>query len=86
MPESFIYRKKSGFIPPFGIWLTQRDFNHKVRDILISGKGYVAQIVPPKILEELLSDALEGRELRHSVLNFLWGVVFTEIWLHRYKN
>jgi asparagine synthetase B (glutamine-hydrolysing) len=86
MPESFIYRKKSGFVPPFGRWLTDRDFNHNVRDILMGGKGYITQIVPPKIFDELLSDALGGKELKHSILNFLWGAVFTEIWLRKYKQ
>ena len=85
MPESFIYRKKSGFVPPFARWLTDREFNLKVRDILTSGKGYVTQIAPAKIFDELLSDALKGRELRHSILNFLWGAVFTEIWLEKYR-
>ena len=86
MPKPFIYRKKSGFIPPFAKWLNYRDFNHKVRDILLDRRGYTLEIVPSRILDELLSDALDGKKLRHPVLNFLWGALFTEMWIQRYKS
>jgi hypothetical protein len=85
MPKSFIYRKKSGFVPPFARWLTSKDFNYKIRDILFSPKAYIAEIVPTSILDELLSDALNEKNLRHSVLNFLWGAIFTEMWIQKYK-
>ena len=86
VPHEFIYREKSGFVPPFARWLTHRDFNHKLRDILLAQKGYVADIVPPAILDELLSDALNGKKLRFPVLNFLWAAVFTEIWIQKYRQ
>jgi len=86
MPESFIYRKKSGFVPPFVRWLTDKEFNHKIRDILINRNGYVNQIVPTKILDELLLDALGGRMLRSPILNFLWGAIFTEAWIQKYRK
>ena len=86
VPHEFIYREKSGFVPPFARWLTYRDFNHKLRDILLAQKGYVADIVPPAILDELLSDALNGKKLRFPVLNFLWAAVFTEMWIQKYRQ
>jgi asparagine synthase (glutamine-hydrolysing) len=86
MPESFIYRKKNGFVPPLVIWLTDKQFNHKIRDILIKRNGYVNQMVPIKILDELLLDALGGRMLRSPILNFLWGAIFTEAWIQRYRK
>jgi asparagine synthetase B (glutamine-hydrolysing) len=86
MPESFIYRKKSGFIPPFAKWLTDKEFNHQVRDILLNSTGTIVTMVPRKILDELLSDAMDGRKLRHSILNFLWGAVFTERWIQKVKS
>jgi len=86
MPKSFIYRKKSGFVPPFARWLTDRDFNHKVRDVLMGADGYVSEIVPTKIFDELLSDAMKGKRLRHSILNFLWAAIFTEAWLQKNRR
>ena len=81
MPESFIYRKKSGFVPPFGRWLTEEAFNRRAREVLLDRDAVVTQVVPRALLDGFLSDALEGKQLRHSILNFLWGALFTEMWL-----
>jgi len=86
MPPEFIYRKKSGFVPPFVQWLTMRNFNYKVREVLLSSHGTVNRIVPARIITGLLDDALKGQRLRYPVLNFLWGALFTEMWLQRYRN
>jgi asparagine synthase (glutamine-hydrolysing) len=84
MPDSFIYRAKSGFVPPFATWLKGEEFNRSVRDIVLDPDATVTRIVPPRVLDELLSDALEGRSLRHSILNFLWGALFTEMWIREH--
>jgi asparagine synthase (glutamine-hydrolysing) len=81
MPESFIYRKKSGFVPPFATWLTHEDFNGRVREVLLDRQTAVTKVVPRTVVESLLADARQGRKLRHSILNFLWGALFTEMWL-----
>jgi len=86
MPSDFIYRRKSGFIPPFARWLTSRDFNDTVREILLSSKGTIGHIIPSRIIDELLNDALPGKNPRHAMLNFLWGALFTEMWIQRYKG
>jgi asparagine synthase (glutamine-hydrolysing) len=86
MPESFIYRKKSGFVPPFARWLAHSDFNERAREILLARNASVTEVVPPKTIESLLSDAVEGRKLRHSVLNFLWGALFTEMWIREHGS
>ena len=86
MPESFIYRKKSGFVAPFARWIAHPDFNARARDVLLDGNATVTDIVPPETIDVLLSDALAGRNLRHSVLNFLWGVLFTEMWIREHGN
>jgi len=86
MPESFIYRKKSGFVPPFARWLTDKDFNYQMRDILLNSNGYITEMVPYQIIDQLLSDALDEKKLRHSILNFLWGAIFTERWIQKIKR
>jgi hypothetical protein len=86
MPESFIYRKNSGFVAPFARWLAHPDFNARARDVLLARDATVTEIVPSKTIDGLLSDALAGRKLRHSVLNFLWGVLFTEMWLREHGS
>ena len=46
MPPDFIYRQKSGIVPPFAQWLTAKDFNQTVRDILLSSQTIIGRIVP----------------------------------------
>jgi hypothetical protein len=86
MPNDFIYRKKSGFVPPFVRWLSSKSFNYAVRDVLLSSQGIFQNILPVRIFNELLDDALEGERLRHSILNFLWGAIFTEMWVAKNKQ
>jgi asparagine synthetase B (glutamine-hydrolysing) len=86
MPGDFIYRKKSGFVPPFAQWLKTKDFNYAVREPLVSSQGILSRIVPTRVFEELLDDALRGESLRHSLLNFLWGAIFTEMWVSKFAK
>ena len=86
MPKDFIYRKKSGFVPPFKQWLTSKNFNQMVRDSLLATDSNITRIVPQNIIEDLLNDALQGKNLRHAILNFLWGGLFTELWIKKQKS
>ena len=86
MPKDFIYRKKSGFVPPFKKWLTSKNFNQMVRDSLLATDSNITRIVPQNIIEDLLNDALQGKNLRHAILNFLWGGLFTELWIKKQKS
>jgi asparagine synthase (glutamine-hydrolysing) len=86
MPADFIYRKKSGFVPPFVRWLTDADFNDKVRGILLSSKAHMPEVIPRKILAELLTDARQGKRLRSPILNMLWGAIFTESWIQSQRS
>lgn len=86
MPAEFIYRKKSGFVPPFARWLTDADFNDKVQGILLSPGACVNEVVPARVLKELLADARMGRRLRFPILNFLWGAIFAESWIHSFRG
>jgi asparagine synthase (glutamine-hydrolysing) len=85
MPADFIYRQKSGFVPPFVRWLTDPDFNDKVRGILLSRNTVVSELLPAGLMEELLIDARAGVRLRSPILNLLWGALFTESWIQEHK-
>ena len=86
MPRDFIYRKKSGFVPPFVRWLSDPEFNAKVRQVLLRNNGFVSEIIPASVLDELLTDARNGKRLRFPILNFLWGALFTESWIQEYNR
>lgn len=81
MPADFIYRKKSGFTPPLVQWLTVPEFNDRFQNTLTRSNSIVAEIIPARILNELLSDARNEKKLRSPILNMLWGAYFTEAWI-----
>jgi hypothetical protein len=86
MLHEFICREKSGFVPPFSRWLTTKSFNSRAREILLANNGFITDIVPERILTDLIADASTGRNLRYPVLNFLCGAIFTEMWVQSLKN
>lgn len=86
MPPEFIYRQKSGFVPPFVQWLTTDPFNRTVRETLLASDAAIGRIVPTDLIEELLDDALQGANLRFPILNFLWGALFTEMWIQQHTH
>ncbi|MBU0986653.1 MAG: asparagine synthase [Proteobacteria bacterium] len=86
MPREFVYRQKSGFVPPFVQWLTNPYFNQTVRDMVFAAHSSVGQIVPIPIIRALLDDALLGQNLRFPVLNFLWAAIFSEMWIQKYRQ
>jgi asparagine synthase (glutamine-hydrolysing) len=86
MPGDFIYRKKSGFVPPFVSWLSDREFNANIRQMLLRNDGFVSEIIPARVLDELLTDAVNGKRLRFPILNMLWGAIFAESWVQEYRR
>jgi asparagine synthase (glutamine-hydrolysing) len=86
MPRDFIYRKKSGFVPPFARWLTDVEFNDRAGATLLNRNGFVSEVIPRRVLKELLADAREGKRLRFPILNTLWGALFTEAWIREQKS
>ncbi|MBN1568048.1 MAG: hypothetical protein JXA73_09390 [Acidobacteria bacterium] len=86
MPSDFIYRMKSGFVPPLVHWLTDPSFNRKARDLVVRTDGYVSRIIPARLLDELFTDALSAKRLRFPLLNTLWGAIFTESWIREHAK
>jgi len=86
MPGEFIYRKKSGFVPPFVGWLTDPEFNGRVREAVLRTDGFVTEVIPARVIDELLTDAFKGRQLRSPVLNMLWGAIFAESWIQHHRH
>jgi hypothetical protein len=73
-------------VAPFARWIATPEFNARARDVLLNRDSVVTEVVPRETIDLLLSDALSGKILRHSILNFLWGVLFTEMWLREHAG
>jgi hypothetical protein len=57
-----------------------------VRSVLLAPNAFVVEVIPARILAELLDDARKGIRLRFPILNTLWGALFTEAWIQQQKS
>jgi asparagine synthase (glutamine-hydrolysing) len=81
MPYDYIYRKKSGFIPPLAGWLMNSEINSFFRETLLSQSAYLKNIILKERINRLLDSSLNGNVIFYHELNFLWAAIFIELWL-----
>ena len=87
MPQEFIYRKKSGFRPPFMHWLLQKDVHNFVSDTLLNPEAFIANNIKTEKVQKLLRGLPLYKSASPAALHFLWGALFTELWLEEnYKS
>lgn len=87
MPPEFIYRKKSTFTPPLLNWLLQEDVYDFIRDVLLNPHAFIHDLVSVKKVQKLIDRLPMYGRAPGAVLNFLWGVLFIELWLEEnYKH
>lgn len=83
MTKDFIYRKKSAFLPPLERWLKREDVYNLLRETLVDRETTVGKVVHQKNLTKLIKQLPHLRNFSLSLCHFLWGTLFTELWLKR---
>ena len=84
MPEDFIYRPKSGFVPPWRRWLQNEKINQFTRESLLGGTGYIATVLREEWIERILKQLKKSNANPPTmVLNTMWGALSTELWLQK---
>jgi len=79
MPESFIYREKSGFRPPLYRWLKiDKNYGYAYRTIM---KGSAINRIKKDKIEKIFGLIKSGRRLSPYTLNLIWALLFFEVWL-----
>ena len=81
--EEMVYRKKSGFIPPFEAMLTTRPMYDYLHDVALSPHNPLAQHLDTPAVQRLIDRAYSGQALNLESYFFLWAVVFGSAWLYR---
>lgn len=81
--KDFIYRMKSPFLPPLERWLMRSDVYELLRETLIDRTTIVGKVARRKNLTRLLKQLPHSRNFSLSLCHFLWGTLFTELWLRR---
>jgi asparagine synthase (glutamine-hydrolysing) len=83
VPHEMVYRKKSGFIPPFEAMLTTRSMYAYLQDVVLSKHNPVAQCVDTRVVQRMIERAYQKHPLNLEAYFFLWSVVFGSAWLHK---
>lgn len=84
--KDIIYREKSGFRPPFADWLKQDEIYSYVREVILDPKASITSVIDSNNVRRLL-DAMPGyTSISESILFFVWGLLFTELWLQKNFN
>ena len=84
MPKDFIYRPKSGFVPPWLNWLRDKEIRLWVRDILLDPSAHMTAVLRADWIDRTLAHLGESDAAPPMmVLNTLWGALATELWLRR---
>jgi asparagine synthetase B (glutamine-hydrolysing) len=83
MTKDFIYRKKSAFLPPLERWLMREDVYELLRETLVDRETIIGKVVCQKNLTRLVKQLPRLRNFSLSLCHFLWGTLFTELWLRR---
>ena len=84
MPKEFIYRKKSAFLPPLERWLKRMDVYELLKETLINRKTIISEVVYQKKLTDIVKKLPQLYDFSISLCHFLWGTLFTELWLRKY--
>jgi asparagine synthetase B (glutamine-hydrolysing) len=81
MAHEFIYRRKTGFGGRFFEYLHQKDVYALTRDTLLSPTALISDVISREKVRELVDDLPTCRFISNQTENFLWGALFTELWL-----
>lgn len=81
MADKFVYRKKSGFVPPLLNWFLQDDIYGLLHDILLDPRSYINNFIAIESIRNLLHKLRKSKSASPPALFFLWGALFSELWL-----
>lgn len=81
MAHEFVYRHKTGFGGSFLEYLHQEDVYALTRDALLNPTALISDVISRKKVRRLVDDLPKCRYISYQAENFLWGALFTELWL-----
>lgn len=82
-PKEFIYRKKSGFVPPLERWILKDEISNKLVEIIHSLSKPWSNIVSKRQILYSFNKSKRRSSFSIPFINFLWGLIFTELWMRK---
>ncbi|MFB4163888.1 asparagine synthase-related protein [Alteribacillus sp. JSM 102045] len=85
LPKEFIYRKKSGFTPPYAKIFALSEIQAYFREVVLSEKNELTIFINKIPILNALDLLNKNKTVSVGVYNFLWVLFFTTKWMNEQK-
>ena len=83
LPKALVYRKKSGFTPPYRTTLAAPPVQAFLHDVVLTRNNPMLELCDVGTVRDLVTRAGRGADLSAGAVDFLWTLTFTSGWLHQ---
>lgn len=83
LPKALVYRRKSGFTPPYRTTLASAPLQAFLHDIVLAPHNPMLEFCDVPTVRGLVERAGSGAHLSAGAIDFLWCLAFTSGWLHQ---
>lgn len=83
LPKPLVYRKKSGFTPPYRTTLGTAPMQAFLHDVVLSRDNAILEWCDVGTVRDLVQRAGSGADLSAGAVDFLWTLAFTSGWLRQ---
>ncbi len=81
VPSHLVYRRKSGFEPPFAIFLANPTFQEYLSDFVVSSSNPLAPYFDAKVVRSIIRETHHGKKYHDEIYNFIWTLLFVSRWI-----
>lgn len=87
VPPEMVYRRKSGFVPPYEAMLASQPMQSYLREIVLSPSSPLAPYYDRAVVERIVNQTQEWKQLNLEVYYFfLWTLIFLTAWLYPFHH
>jgi asparagine synthase (glutamine-hydrolysing) len=83
LPAALVYRRKSGFTPPYRTTLASAPLQALLHDVVLASDNPLLEWCDLPTVRDLVTRAGNGADLSAGAVDFLWTFAFTSAWLHQ---
>jgi asparagine synthetase B (glutamine-hydrolysing) len=83
LPASLVYRRKSGFTPPYRTTLASPPLQAFLHDVVLTPANPILEWCDVPTVRDLVTRAGRGAQLSAGAVDFLWTLAFTSGWLRQ---
>jgi asparagine synthase (glutamine-hydrolysing) len=83
LPKALVYRRKSGFTPPYRTTLASAPLQAFLHDIVLAADNPMLEFCDRPTIHTLVTRAGSGADMSAGAIDFLWTLAFASGWLRQ---